>query len=140
MNIENYAKQSRKLSLKTMRFLVAQNIIQNPLTKQDFLVLVALEKLWLKMDYLRFQIGQLSYKKRLTFLEKADLKTKWERYAFARFKNLEKGKRIRISQLISEIELTYNFKLNKWHVKRLYRIRQKVYNLRKHKNKLVKTG
>ena len=140
MTIKDYAKRSRKLSLKTMRFLVAQNIIQNPLVEQDFIVLVALEKLWLKMDYLRFQIGQFSYKKRLTFLEKADLKTKWERYAFARFKNLEKGKRLRMNQLISEIELTYNFKLNHWHVKRLYQVRQKVYNLRKQEKTLVKTG
>ena len=125
---------------KTMRFLTAENIIHDPLTEQDFIVLAALEKLWLKMDYLRFQIGQLSYKNRLTFLEKADLKTKWERYAFARFKNLEKGKSLRMHQLISEIELTYNFKLNRGHIKRLYRIRQKVYHLRLQEKTSSKTG
>ena len=123
-----------------MRFLTAENIIHDPLTEQDFVILSALEKLWLKMDYLRLQIGQLSYKKRLAFLEKADLKTKWERYAFARFKNLEKGKSIRMSQLISEIELTYNFELKRQHIKRLYQVRQKVYNLRKREKTLVKTG
>ena len=140
MTIQDYAKQSRKLSLKTMRFLTAENIIHDPLTEQDFIILAALEKLWLKMDYLRFQLSQLSYKKRLAFLEKADLKTKWERYAFARFKNLEKGKRLSMSKLISEIELTYNFKLNRGHIKRLYRIRQKVYHLRLQENTSSKTG
>lgn len=140
MTIQDYAKQSRKLSHKTMQFLTAENIIHDPLTEQDFVILAALEKLWLKMDYLRFQVGQLSYKKRLAFLEKADLKTKWERYAFARFKNLEKGKSIRMSQLISEIELTYNFEIKPQHIKRLYRVRQKVYHLRMQEKTSSKTG
>jgi hypothetical protein len=89
-----------------------------------------LEKIWCKREVLRTQLAGFSKKRRLKLIETADIPTKWERYAFNRFKNLKPGKRLSMEQVINEIELTYDFILKASHIKRLYRARKKAYNQR----------
>ena len=137
MNIEQYAKES-KLPLKILRWMVRENMVQNPLSDTDLIGLSLVEKLWMRRDYLRAQLSQFSKKKRKEFLEKVDLKTKWERYAFARFRNLDDGDKVHMKQLVDEIEMTFNFTLDRWQIKRLYRVREKVYNLRRREKRRLK--
>ncbi len=143
MDITEYAKTS-KLPLKTLRWMVKENYINNPLDEINLIGLGLLEKLWMRRDYLRPQLRQFSKKRRLEFLEKVDLQTKWERYAYSRFKNLPENKKLSMKKLINEIEITFGFTIEKWHRDSLYRIRNRVYNLRrKQKTKqktFVKTG
>jgi len=137
MEIKEYALQS-KLSLKILRWMVVEKIINDPLDEFDLLGLELLEKVWMRRDYLRAQLSQFSLKKRKEFLEKADLKTKWERYAFSRYRNLKEGEKISMKQLINEIEMTFNFELDHWNTKRLYQVREKVYNQRKSEKRRLK--
>ncbi len=137
MGIKDYARQS-KLSHKILRWMVSEKMIHDPLTKEDRLGLTLVEKVWMRRIFLRSQLSQFSKKKRQEFLEKVDLETKWERYTFSRFRNLEDGEKIRMRQLVDEIEMTFNFTLNRWQIKRLYRVREKVYNLRRREKRRLK--
>jgi len=130
MEIKKYARQS-KLPLKTLRWMVKEKFINNPPDEFDLLGLELLEKVWMRRDYLRPQLSQFSKKRRQKLIETADLETKWERYAFSRYQNLPVDEKITMKQLIFEIEINFNFLLNHWQKKRLYQVRQKVYNLRK---------
>lgn len=130
MEIKEYAKQS-KLPLKILLWMVKEKFINDPLDEFDLLGLELLEKVWMRRDYLRAQLSRFSKKKRQTIIETAPLKTKWERYAFSRYRNLEDGEKIHMKQLIYEIEMTFNFSLERWHKRRLYKVRQKIYNLRR---------
>jgi len=130
MNIEQYAKES-KLPLKILRWMVRENMVQNPLSDTDLIGLSLVEKLWGKKNFLRVQLTQFSYKRRLHLIQTSDLESKWERYAFSRFKNLPPKKKIKMQTIINEIELTYGFEIKPWHKSKLYKIRQKVYDLRR---------
>ena len=135
MEIKEYALQS-KLSLKILRWMVVEKIINDPLDEFDLLGLELLEKVWWQKDIIRAQLIKFSKKGRQRLIENADLKTKWERYTFSRFRNLAEGEQIRMKQLITEIEMTFDFKLNHWQIKQLYRVREKVYNLRRNEKHL----
>lgn len=116
--------------------MVKEKFINNPLDEFDLLSLELLEKVWWKSDFIRPQLLKYSRKDRQALIETADLKTKWERYAFSRYRNLEDGEKVHMKQLINEIEITFNFTLNWYQKKQLYQIRQKVYNLRRNKKRL----
>ena len=135
--IEEYARNSR-LPLKALRWMNRQGIINDPLTTEDQAGLALLEKVWMRREILRIQIRGFSRKRRRELMENVDLETRWERYAFSRFRNGEK--RVRMKQVISEIEMTFNFQLDYWKIKRLYQIRRKVYNLRSREKTLLKSG
>lgn len=136
MDIETYASQSA-LSHKILRWMVKNQMIESPLSGDDLLGLRLLEKTWCKREILRSQLRQFSRKRRLHLIDSADFETKWERYAFSRFNNLEEGKRLSLKKLFDEIEITFGFTLNQAHKACLYRVRQRAYNKRK---MLVKTG
>lgn len=130
MDIEEYAKQS-VLSLKILRWMTRKKIIQNPLSERELNRLEILEKTWGRSELLRAQLSKFPKDRRLRLLTSPDFETKWERYAYSRFCNLEPGRRLPMKKLIDEIELTYGFVLDRWQIKKLYKVRQKVYNKRK---------
>ncbi|MFP7756254.1 hypothetical protein ACLG6S_16680 [Thermodesulfobacteriota bacterium B35] len=41
-----------------------------------------------------------------------------------------------MKRLIGEIEMTFDLRLDHWQIQRLYRVRQKVYDLRRQKKRL----
>lgn len=139
MDIEQYAKRSR-LPLKALRWMVREGLIQDPLTGHDLVGLALLERVWMRRDFLRFQLQKFSQKRRQDLLEKSELETRWERYAFARFRNLPRGKKLPMKRLIGEIEMTFNLRLDHWQIQRLYRIRQKIYHLRMKEKTSSKSG
>lgn len=110
--------------------MVSQEIIHDPLSKEDLIGLALLEKVWMRRDFLRPQLAQFSFKRRLILIETAGLKTKWERYAYSRLINLPPRKNLPMHKLISEIELTFDFILKPQHIKRLYKVKKRVYNRR----------
>jgi len=114
--------------------MVKQEIIHNPLSEEDLIGLKMLEKLWGNREILRTQLAGFSKKRRLGLIETADIATKWERYAFSRFQNIQPGQRLSMDQVINEIELTFGFILKASHIRRLYQIRRKSYNQRYTKN------
>lgn len=126
MDIKEYAKTS-KLPLKTLRWIARKEIIRDPLTGNELIGLELLENLWGKREVIRPQIRQLSLKNRKALIDTCDLETKWERYAYSRFMNLESDKRLFMKNLILEIELTYHFKLSIFEIKKLYIIRKRVH-------------
>lgn len=129
MEIPRYAKIS-PLPLKTLYWLVKQKIIHNPLSEEDLIGLKMLERLWGNREILRTQLAGFSKKRRLGLIETADIATKWERYAFSRFQNIQPGQRLSMDQVINEIELTFGFILKASHIRRLYQVRRKSYNQR----------
>lgn len=130
MDINRYMKASR-LPLKILLWMVKKKIIHNPLTDEDLTGLRLLEKVWWKSEILRAQLLKYSKKDRQALIETADIPTKWERYAYSRFINLATGEKLPMKKLIGEIEMTYDFALKTPHVRRLYKLRQRVYNRRK---------
>ena len=135
MDITEYAKQSQ-LSYKILRWMVAKEVIHNPLFESDIVGLQLLEKIWSRQEVIRSQLTKYSMERRLRLLENSQFETKWERYAYGRFRNLGKGKRLPMKQLISEIQTTFAFTPGYKEVKRLYKVREKAYNKRKnHKKK-----
>ena len=129
MEIPKYAKTS-PLPLKTLYWMLKQQIIHNPLTDKDLNGLIILEQVWGKREILRTQLAIFSKKRRLKLIETADIATKWERYAFSRFQNNQSEKRLSMEQVINEIELTFGFVLKTSHIKKIYKIRRKIYNQR----------
>jgi hypothetical protein len=129
MEIPQYAKTS-PLPLKTLYWMVKQKIIHNPLSEEDLIGLKMLGKLWGNREILRTQLAGFSKKRRLGLIETADIATKWERYAFSRFQNIQPGQRLSMDQVINEIELTFGFILKASHIRRLYQVRRKSYNQR----------
>lgn len=136
MDIETYAEQS-PLSRKVLRWMVDTEMIKNPLSETDILGLQLIEKTWGKREILRAQLSRFSKIRRLQIINSADLETKWERYAYSRFSNLDEGERLTLKKLFNEIELTFDFTLNHAHKARIYRVRQRVYGERK---RAVKSG
>ena len=139
MNIEQYAKES-KLPLKILRWMVRENMIKNPLSDTDLIGLSLVEKLWMRREFLRVQFAHFPKQERREFLEKTHLETKWERYAFSRFRGLKKDEKIKMQRVIDEIEMTFGFEIKQWHKDRLYNIRQQVYNLRRNKKTSANSG
>ena len=69
-------------------------------------------------------------------VETCEFDTKWEAYAFSRISNLEKGERLSMKKLIAEIEVFFNFTLDIWQFKKIFKIRERVYNQRRYQKKL----
>ena len=132
MKPHEYVMQS-KIPLKTLYWMVDNRVISNPLTDEDLQCLEFLEKIWGRHEILRAQIARISKKRREALISTADLATKWERYAFSRFRNLPPGKKLSMDQLMDEIEVTFGFALKAPHIKRLYQVRRKAYYQRSKK-------
>jgi DNA-binding transcriptional MerR regulator len=126
MEIKEYAKTS-KIPMKTLRWMERIKTISDPLPDDDLIGLKLVEKLWGMHDFLRPQLNQKNIKYRKALIDTCDLETKWERYAFSRFMNLEPGKRLFMKNLIAEIELTHRFKMSIFEIKKLYRVRKRVH-------------
>lgn len=118
--------------------MVRKKIISNPLTKEDLSRLSLLEKVWWNKEIIRAQMVKFSKKERLRFVQTVDLETKWERYAYSRLMNMPSGKNLPMDKLVKEIELTFNFQLKYQHVRRLYRVKKRVYNQREQAKKITK--
>lgn len=130
MDIEKYAENSL-LPRKVLRWMVKKEFIRSPLDEGDISGLQLLEKTWGKCEVIRAQLTRLSKARRLQLLTSPDFETKWERYAYSRFSNLPRGKRLSMKQLANEIEMTFGFLLDHRHIRRLYKVREKVYYKRK---------
>jgi len=137
MDIQLYSRQSR-LPHKILSLMVREKIISSPLTKEDQSRLSLLENLWWNKEIIRAQLVKFSKKERLRFIQTVDLETKWERYAYSRLMNMPSGKNLPMDKLVKEIELTFNFKLKYQHVRRLYRVKKRVYNQREQAKKITK--
>ncbi|MCK9293506.1 MAG: hypothetical protein M0P70_00350 [Desulfobulbaceae bacterium] len=135
MEIKEYAKTS-KIPLKTLRWMERINTTSDPLTDNDLIGLKLLEKLWGMHDFLRPQITKKGKKDKEALFDTCDLETKWERYAYSRFMNMEPGKRLSMKVLLTEIELTYRFKLSDFDIRKLYRVRKRAHRA---KERQVKT-
>ena len=127
MDIEEYAKQSR-LTRKILYWMVAKNMVSNPLKNEDLVGLQLLEKTWAKHEVIRSMLSHYSKERRLRLLEGSQFKTKWERYAYGRYRNLKEGDRVLMKVLIEEIETTFGFTLKHHEIKKLYKVREKAYN------------
>jgi hypothetical protein len=134
MEIKEYAKTS-KLPLKTLRWMERIKTISDPLPDNDLIGLKLLENLWGLHDFLRPQLSQKNIKYRKALIDTCDLETKWERYAYSRFINLEPNKRLFMNNLIAEVEFTYRFKLSIFEIKKLYRIRKRVHRAKERQMK-----
>ena len=126
MKIKEYAKIS-KIPLKTLRWMERIKTISDPLTDNDLIGMKLLGKLWGMHDFLRPQLSQKNIKSRKALIDTCALETKWERYAYSRFMNLEPDKRLFMNNLIAEIELTYRFKLSIFEIRKLYRVRKRAH-------------
>jgi len=134
MEIKEYAKTS-KLPLKTLRWMERIKTISDPLQDNDLIGLKLLENLWGLHDFLRPQLSQKNIKYRKALIDTCDLETKWERYAYSRFINLEPNKRLFMNNLIAEVEFTYRFKPSIFEIKKLYRIRKRVHRAKERQMK-----
>ncbi len=136
MDIYTYHKKS-KLPLKALRWMMRQGIIADPLTSENMTALQLIEKVWCRKEIIRMQMRKFSKPQRVRFISTVDLETKWERYAYGRLINIPPGEYIRMENLIDEIQLTFDFRLRPAHIRRLYKVKQKVYYQRKKEKKLV---
>ncbi|PID72902.1 MAG: hypothetical protein CR992_00985, partial [Desulfobacterales bacterium] len=110
--------------------MVQEGMITDPLSEADLTGLQLIERTWGRREILRAQLSRLSKTRRRQLINSADLETKWERYAYSRFNNLNKGERLTLKKLFDEIEITFGFKLKPAHKARIYNVRRRVYNER----------
>lgn len=139
VEITEFVKESR-IPLKTLRLLLKTGLIQDPLTDEDLAGLRFLDKTWANRDLMRAQLASFSIVRRKRLLETTDLETKWERYAYARLMNLKPDQQFRMTVLFYEIQETYKFTLDKYHKRRLYQIRDKVYHQRRKMKAALKSS
>jgi hypothetical protein len=137
MFIDEYAKSS-PIPKRILRYLNRINLIADPLLADEIIALQFLSQIWGNREVIRAQLNRLSLKSRLSFLKTAHIPTKWERYAYSRFSNLESGKTLPMETLIEEIQTTLCFLLKQQHISRLYKVRNRVQVARhRKKNKLA---
>jgi hypothetical protein len=131
--------KSSKIPEKILRRIFADALVSEPLSAEEFLCLRFLEKVWgntsLCRAWIRHFLAKQNKAARAAFLNTLDYETKWERYAFSRFHNHHvREKKLRMISVVAEIENHFGVDLTPFQKRRLYAIRNKVYNLRK-KNK-----
>ena len=136
MEIKEFAARST-LPGHVLFYLNREGIIQNPLSPDELICLQFLERIWGRKPVLRAQLGRLSMKARLSFLRTANLQSKWERYAYSRFRNLESGKKLAVQSLIEEIQTTFGFFMNTKQIKRLYTLRNRA-QVARHREKSMR--
>lgn len=127
MLIAEFAKTSKKIPLKILTWMARKNIIQNPLTVDDLIGLRYMEKIWGKREVLVSQLAKEKTNIRQRLIKHCDFDTKWERWAYTRMMNIPPEEKMKMKQIISEVELTFLHKLAPWQLKRLYQVREKAY-------------
>ena len=133
ISITDYAKIT-PIPKRTLSYLHRVGIIEDPLRQEDLAGLRFFEQTWGNKELLRAQLTRLAIKARLSFVRTADLPSKWERYAYSRYYNLQPGTKLPMRALIEEIQTTFRFLLKKPQISRLYRIRNRVQVV-KHREK-----
>jgi len=133
MTIVEFAKNS-PIPKRILLYLHRKGFIHDPLSTDDQTALNFMGRIWGRKELLRAQIAKLSMKNRLSFLRTADLPSKWERYAYTRFRNQKKGKKLAMEIVIEEIEISFHFRLSKEQKKNLYRIRNRAQVARHREN------
>ncbi len=129
ISINDYAN-SYLIPKRTLNYLHRKGIIEDPLRQADLTSLHFFEQIWGNKELLRAQLSRLSIKARLSFVRTADLPSKWERYAYSRYYNLQPGKELPMRTIIEEIQTTFRFLLKKQQIIRLYQIRNRVQVVR----------
>ena len=137
ITITEFAKDSR-IPKRVLRYLNREGMIEDPLCKEDQIGLLLLEKVWGRKEVIRSQLTKLSMRARLNFIRTADLPTKWERYAYTRFRNQKEGKSLAMQIVVEEIEITFGFSLNNQQIKSLYKVRNRVQVARHREKNLSK--
>jgi len=135
MTINEFAGNS-PLPRKVLLYLNRQGAIHDPLRREDLIGLHFLERVWGSKEVLRPQLAKLSMKARLSLIRTAALQTKWERYAYSRFRNHKDGKKLAMQSVIEEIEVTFSFTLSQQHIRRLYKIRNRA-QVARHREKIA---
>ncbi len=137
ITITEFAKDSR-IPKRVLRYLNREGIIEDPLCSEDRIGLLLLEKVWGRKEVIRSQLTKLSMRARLNFIRTADLPTKWERYAYTRFRNQKEGKSLPMQIVVEEIEITFGFSLNNQQIKSLYKVRNRAQVARHREKNLSK--
>lgn len=132
--IREYATGS-PIPRRILLYLNRKGIIQDPLSLNDLKGLQLLEQIWGNREILRAQLSRLAMKTRLSLIRTAAISTKWERYAYSRYRNQEHGKKLTLQQVVEEIETTFAFRINDQHIKRLYKIRNRAQVAKHRENK-----
>lgn len=126
---------------RVLRYLQREGVISDPLSSDNQLCLRFLEQVWGRAEMVRPQLAKLSMKARLSCIRTADLSSKWERYAYSRFRNQEQGRKLAMKTVVEEIEVTFGFRLGKQQKKRLNTIRNRAQVARfREKNRPVDEG
>ena len=123
--ITEYACQS-PIPRKVLLFLEREEIIQDPLTRENLIGLYLLEQIWGNKAVLRAQLIRMSLKTREGFVRTVALNSKWERYAYSRYFNQKPESRLSLQQVIEEIQTTFRFELTKKQINRIRNIRSKA--------------
>jgi hypothetical protein len=125
ISVTEYAKTT-SIPKRTLSYLSRKGIIHDPLLQEDLTALHFFERIWGDKELMRAQLNRLSMKTRLSFLKTAGLSTKWERYAYSRYHNLQPGTKLPMRSVIEEIQTTFRFLLKKQQIARLYQIRNRA--------------
>ena len=125
VSITTYARSSI-IPLKVFLLLKDKGVIPDPLAPDDLIGLQLLEKVWGKRDILRPQLVKFSTADRRRFIETADLPTKWERYAYSRFRNQKTGHTLPMKTMIEEIENVFGFTPDASRIDRLHKVRNRA--------------
>ena len=125
VSITSYAQNSI-IPAKVFRQLKDKGFIHDPLTPDDLIGLQLLEKVWGKREVLRPQLVRFSMADRRRFIETADLPTKWERYAYSRFRNQKTGQILPMKTMVEEIENVFGFTPDGSHMDRLHKVRNRA--------------
>ena len=123
--LEDFAHHS-PIPRKVLLYLHRQQLIQDPLSRDDLLGLRLLEQVWGNKEILRPQLNRMSLRTRQSFLRTVSLNTKWERYAYSRFYNGKPGVRLSVRLVVDEIQTTFRFQLTKAQLRRVLTIRNRA--------------
>ncbi len=137
MALTDFARHSI-IPTRVLRYLLRKGFIHDPLNYEDSIGLSLLEKIWCRREVLRAQITRFSKRDRLQFITTADLPSRWERYAYSRFSNIESGKKLPMRTLIMEIENTFGFQPDAGAIRKLYRVRNRAQVHRHREKSLAK--
>jgi len=125
LSISEFATDS-VIPKRVLRYLHREGIILDPLSLENQICLHFLEQVWGSKEVLRPQLTKLSMKARLNFIRTADFPSKWERYAYSRFRNQKQGGKLPMTTVVEEIEVTFGFRLNKKQKQHLQSIRNRA--------------
>jgi hypothetical protein len=140
LTVKEVVKIFPKFKEKHINYFIKRGVVSYPISERDLEVLAAIHKIWGTREVVRFNLAYFSKRRKVELLRDAlnKCETRLDVWLYARMKGkMEKGEKVYIYDIVNEAANVFklNRKFLKAVLKKARRLRWKLYNERRNKNK-----